>query len=253
MRERKSQPEAGDPPWLATFADAMTLLLCFFVLLITFSSMDKEKMRGTLLPMRGALGVITDRMGGDAHLPPDRWSRLSQTKPSPTSKDIPPEREDARQVAALDKLRERVDELRLPHPLVIIPEEEGILVRIDAKVAFGEGEASLSDEAKRVLDFLADFFLKNEGEILVEGFGDGPDSTAEAAGGGPVELSIRRALAAADHVSETGSIPLTRFSISGYGNNLPSPSLAGGLQFLLVRPGRTLRPFASAVMDEQGG
>ena len=46
MAREKKQPEpeqqAGAPEWMVTFSDCMTLLLTFFVLLLSFSSFDDE-------------------------------------------------------------------------------------------------------------------------------------------------------------------------------------------------------------------
>ena len=38
-------PPAGAPLWLATFADLMSLLMCFFVLLLSFATMDIAKFK----------------------------------------------------------------------------------------------------------------------------------------------------------------------------------------------------------------
>ncbi|MFK7729979.1 MAG: flagellar motor protein MotB, partial [Pseudomonadales bacterium] len=37
------EPEPGIPGWMPTFADLMSLLMCFFVLLLSFSEMGREK------------------------------------------------------------------------------------------------------------------------------------------------------------------------------------------------------------------
>ena len=47
----------GLPDWLMTFADLMSLLVCFFVLIISFSIQDKEKMQVVAGSMRDAFGV----------------------------------------------------------------------------------------------------------------------------------------------------------------------------------------------------
>ena len=36
---------SGAPPWLVTFADLMVLLMCFFVLMLSFSEMDEQKFK----------------------------------------------------------------------------------------------------------------------------------------------------------------------------------------------------------------
>ncbi|WP_025819918.1 flagellar motor protein MotB [Shewanella marina] len=50
-------PPAGAPLWLATFADLMSLLMCFFVLLLAFSEMDVKKFKQLAGSMKYAFGV----------------------------------------------------------------------------------------------------------------------------------------------------------------------------------------------------
>lgn len=54
-REKKADP--GLPEWLVTFADLMSILVCFFVLLISFSIQDKEKLQVVAGSMREAFGI----------------------------------------------------------------------------------------------------------------------------------------------------------------------------------------------------
>ncbi len=50
-------PPPGSPAWMATFADLMSLLMCFFVLLLSFSEMDVLKFKQLAGSMREAFGV----------------------------------------------------------------------------------------------------------------------------------------------------------------------------------------------------
>jgi chemotaxis protein MotB len=50
-------PPPGLPPWMATFADLMSLLMCFFVLLLSFSEMDVLKFKQIAGSMKFAFGV----------------------------------------------------------------------------------------------------------------------------------------------------------------------------------------------------
>jgi chemotaxis protein MotB len=50
-------PPEGLPAWLATFADLMSLLMCFFVLLLSFSEMDVLKFKQIAGSMKFAFGV----------------------------------------------------------------------------------------------------------------------------------------------------------------------------------------------------
>lgn len=51
-------PPMGAPDWMVTYGDLMTLLLCFFVLLFSFSSMETKKFESLKESMRGAFGVL---------------------------------------------------------------------------------------------------------------------------------------------------------------------------------------------------
>lgn len=53
-------PRSSAPPWIVTFADLMVLLMCFFVLMLSFSSMDPEKFKQMSGSMQQAFGVQTD-------------------------------------------------------------------------------------------------------------------------------------------------------------------------------------------------
>lgn len=57
---RKKRQAPGLPAWMATFADLMALLLCFFVLLLSFSEMDAMKFKRLAGSMAQAFGVQTE-------------------------------------------------------------------------------------------------------------------------------------------------------------------------------------------------
>lgn len=57
MAKRQEKAAAGLPDWLVTFADLMTILVCFFVLIISFSIQDKEKLQVVAGSMREAFGI----------------------------------------------------------------------------------------------------------------------------------------------------------------------------------------------------
>ena len=54
------EENTGAPAWVMTFADLMSLLMCFFVLLLAFSEMDVEKFKQLSGSMKHAFGVQRD-------------------------------------------------------------------------------------------------------------------------------------------------------------------------------------------------
>lgn len=57
MEEECKCPPPGLPQWMGTFADLMSLLMCFFVLLLSFSEMDVLKFKQIAGSMKFAFGV----------------------------------------------------------------------------------------------------------------------------------------------------------------------------------------------------
>jgi chemotaxis protein MotB len=57
MSRAAAQVQAGAPAWVMTFADLMSLLMCFFVLLLSFSEMDLNKFKQLAGSMKNAFGV----------------------------------------------------------------------------------------------------------------------------------------------------------------------------------------------------
>ena len=54
-RKKTEEAPAGAPAWMATFSDLMNLLLCFFVLLFSMSTVDAEKFEMVIASCRAAL------------------------------------------------------------------------------------------------------------------------------------------------------------------------------------------------------
>ncbi|MBV1916020.1 MAG: flagellar motor protein MotB [Pseudomonadales bacterium] len=79
------EPEAGIPAWVMTFADLMSLLMCFFVLLLSFSEMDALKFKRLAGSLSEAFGVQAQIKANDI---PKGTSIIAQEfspgKPEPT-------------------------------------------------------------------------------------------------------------------------------------------------------------------------
>ena len=59
-KKKVEEPPAGAPAWMMTFSDITTLLLTFFILIMTFSTIEKERFEKAKGAFRGALGVLSD-------------------------------------------------------------------------------------------------------------------------------------------------------------------------------------------------
>ncbi len=64
MPREKKQDEGGGgaPAWMVTYGDLMGLLLTFFILLISFSTLDQKKISQAIISVQGAFGVLPQNM-----------------------------------------------------------------------------------------------------------------------------------------------------------------------------------------------
>lgn len=62
-KKRQKESSGGSPEWLTTYSDLVTLLLCFFVLLFSFSEIDASKFRNIMNSFQGGAGVLSGEIG----------------------------------------------------------------------------------------------------------------------------------------------------------------------------------------------
>ena len=58
MAKRREEPKKGSPEWMTTFSDLMNLLLCFFVLLFSMSSVDVEKFELVVASLQSSFSIL---------------------------------------------------------------------------------------------------------------------------------------------------------------------------------------------------
>lgn len=62
-KQKQEEAPAGSPAWMATFSDLMNLLLCFFVLLFSMSSVDTDKFQALIASLQSEYSILN---GGGA-------------------------------------------------------------------------------------------------------------------------------------------------------------------------------------------
>lgn len=126
------------PGWLATFGDLMSLLLCFFVLLLSMSTMDAKKIKEAIGSLAGALSVLE---GGTQ-------TEISSTQ---VQQATPVEQQDET-TDAVNRMSSAVIEYNQvaksgSGPAISLEEgEEGFLIRLPADISFRSGSATIENE-----------------------------------------------------------------------------------------------------------
>lgn len=208
MAEKKCpECKAGAPEWMVTFSDMTTLLLTFFVLLLSMASLDQRKIKEALGSLQGALGVLESgqksEMGKEEIL--SRLDFVTKTKQSESK--------------MLSGIRNYIEQANLSSTVSVVKTEKGISVRIMDSVLFESGSATLLDAAKPVLDKLSGVIKDSPYNIMVEGHTDDiPISTAQFPSNW--ELSTARAISVAKYMISVGVKP-DILSVAGYAQYHP--------------------------------
>ncbi|MHB8078747.1 MAG: OmpA/MotB family protein [Candidatus Krumholzibacteriia bacterium] len=199
------EPEEA-PAWLLTYGDLMSLLLVFFVLLVSFSSIQESKFHEAADSLRGAFGVMSSA------------PTVLQLPEVAAARTLAQERQ-----AATDQARELEQSLLaagLDREVDIAVTELGVAIRVNAPFLFASGRAELRPEAKALLARLGGFLNRfPQQPVRVEGHTDAvPISSARFASNW--ELSAARAVTVAKEFQAGGMAP-ARLSAAGYGEHRP--------------------------------
>jgi len=152
---KKKCPECPEcmPEWLAAFGDLMSLLLCFFVLLLSMSTMDAKKLEEAIGSLAGALSVLEGGMrsesddrrlqegtgGGAASKDPTQIQTSSATQ-AQMSKQV------SQMMMQLVSLKNDINELLMSQgatPVTLEESEKGFLLRLPAELLFKPGQAKI--------------------------------------------------------------------------------------------------------------
>ncbi len=211
--KQSSQGEGGGG-WLQTFGDMMTLLLVFFVLLYSISTIDADKFERMLISIQDSFsGVLPEH---EAQIPQEDPDMVL---PDPKEEDIPTEEEEMMEDVH-DQLAEYLEDEELADVVMMETEDRGIVIRFQDKILFDPGEADLKEEAYQILEDIADILEELPNEISIEGFTDDvPQNTPEFPSNW--ELSTGRATAVLRFITEEAGLDPERLRATGYGEYQP--------------------------------
>lgn len=219
-RRRKHEEEhENHERWLVSYADFITLLFAFFVVMYSLSSLNEGKYR----IMSDSVVSAFRSIGNQASNPRMMASPIASIRPSPPPPS--PEAEEARKAKA-ERVKNMAEDIRkVLAPLVadgqvhVTEGAFGISVEINASVLFKPGEAQLGPDAMRALRAVGEVVAPAEFPITVEGHTDVlPIATSTFPSNW--ELSAVRASSVVRLFVDSGVKP-SRLTAAGYGDQRP--------------------------------
>ena len=214
---KKKCPECPEcmPEWLAAFGDLMSLLLCFFVLLLSMSSMDAKKVSEAIGSLSGAMSVLE---GGTQT---EISKRRLQISTPIESQDETSEAVNRITQAVLDA-NEMMEKGHGP-TISVEEAEEGFMIQLPASLLFKPGQAKIENEdallfLKRVALIIQE--LPKNLEIGVQGYTDNIPPGKNSPFKDNWELSAARAISVLRELIADGVDPHRMFA-AGFGEYHP--------------------------------
>lgn len=214
--EEESGGEEGAPAWMATFSDLATLLLTFFVLLLSFANMDIQNFRTAMGSVKEAMGVRVELRGEYAAISntPIEMSTV-QAQSFISVSDLSKISDAAERL-----MKKLIKERKLEGKVEVVGTSRGIALRTRDNVLFDPGSADVEARGAATLELVAELMTSFEGEVEIQGHTDDIPT-----GGGRFasnwELSTARAIAVLRSLADDHGIAEPRLHVAGYADKRP--------------------------------
>lgn len=201
-RRKKKGEDINTNGWMDTYADTITLLLTFFILLYSISVVDSQKLNKLAEAMKKSLqgstkiteiGNIEDLKVGEGK---SDYENLAE------------------------KLNTVIEQNALTDVVKIREEERGVVLQLDETILFDSGEAVLKDYSRNILNTITTVIKNIDNDVLIEGNTDNVPINNEYFKSN-WELSTARAVSIVRYFVENKEINPTRFSVKGYAEYKP--------------------------------
>ncbi|NLK94059.1 MAG: OmpA family protein [Clostridiales bacterium] len=216
MARKREKPKLPESNWIDTYADTVTLLLTFFVLLYSISSVDTQKLK----QISQALNQVLTGSSANSILEYDIYDGQvpligGESKIEPTD-----EEGEGAENQTYEEVKEFVESNDLASVVSIISDERGVIIQLKDSILFETGEAELKEDSFDVLDKINALISTLPNNIIIEGHTDNvPIKTAQFPSNW--ELSGARASRVLRYFTEEKSQNETRFLSQGCGEVKP--------------------------------
>lgn len=166
MKSKEDEPKKGAPSYMNTYGDMMTLLLTFFVLLFSMSTVDAAKFKAVIASFDGSVSVLdgADTINENTNI---LGNGLMQFPPEKDRLDLEQATlEDEALIQIEAELKTFRDQNFMDQSLVIEKEGDEIIIRFDDMLLFDTGKAEIKAGAIPVLDTLG----RKLKEYIVQGY-----------------------------------------------------------------------------------
>lgn len=245
-KKKREEAPKGSPAWMATFSDLMNLLLCFFVLLFSMSTVDAQKFEMIVASMQNSFSILPSGGSsmGEGQMVSAGVSQLefldnyykedtNSNSEAENENDIQSNQsqqsvEEAYQEQALAESEEMAEEIEemaeaggIQDQVEVDFNAQYVLLTLNGALLFDSGSSDIREDAYPLVDKIGAILNNyNQNIIEIEGHTDNVPIS-----GGKYEnnnvLSMYRALTVADYIREITSLNPGLIKSSGRGDYVP--------------------------------
>ena len=216
--KRKSPPAEshGDERWVISYADLVTLLLGFFIILYSTSKVDADKFKMFAFGLGEAFNVDvrSGQPGGSPIHDGGRGLLPGPLNSGTIDRDL---------VRVQSEVDARADGAGVGGQLIVTRQDDNIVIRLPNQLLFASASADIRPEAAPLLQVAASVIAELPHQVRVEGHTDNvPVGTDRY----PTnwELSSARATAVLRYLIEPGHVSPARTTATGYAEYRPVAS-----------------------------
>lgn len=235
-KKKQEEPPKGSPAWMSTFSDLMNLLLCFFVLLFSMSTVDAEQFELVAASLSNSFSILPAGGSaiGDGTLVANGISQLNNlaeyvqnmgvSMDEAEDKELEEEIEEIKleqSEAMAEQIEEYVEEQNMQEYIEIDFNSQYVLLTLNGSVLFDSGSSDLREDAVPLIDSIGNMLLEYTDNIIeIEGHTDNvPIHNAKYESNNV--LSSYRALSVAEYFINNKNIDPTKLKYSGRGEYIP--------------------------------
>lgn len=207
MAKKKCECPAGAPAWLTTFSDLMSLLLCFFVLIVSMSNVSPNEFNKASGALKGSLGILSED--------PSTMELVHVIMPKISDVDL------GEISTAISKLQDFVETQKQQESIKVVITSQGVAIRVLTPLLFDRGLAELKPQGMPYLAKIFDIAKGWDNTIRVAGYTD--DLPIDS---GMFESNWDLSYTRARNVIKFGinysGVPPEKYSAVGYGEYRPA-------------------------------
>ena len=231
LPKRKKAGAAGAPAWIVTFADLATLLLAFFILLLSFAEIDIEKYKATAGSLSVAFGSGNLIADGGGSLPikiSEENSSLDPKKRLPAEPELIDERVTNDGVAPVSEgvitlasnlIRELENEVA-SGALSINYDQRQVIIRFSDNATFLSGDATIKKKMLPIIERIVGVLRHCRGDVVVAGYTD-DRPIASSRYRSNWDLSAARAVSVVHELVLNRDVPADRVMAAGRAETNP--------------------------------